>query len=335
MSKVVIFGAGSWGTTLASLLAENNHDVTIWSFEAPVAKQINEMRENQKYLPGIQLSSRVQATANLESAANQTNKAAAVFFVVPSEHLRKVAAKLKGKINNKIPVISATKGIEKNTFKRMSQILAKELKHPSGNICVLSGPNLSKEIAKGLPATTVIASTSKKSAQTGQKLLMQSRFRVYTNRDVEGVEFGGALKNVIAIAAGAAEGLSLGDNAKSALLVRGIAEIARLGKHLGAKTKTFYGLSGFGDLITTCQSKLSRNHKVGVEIAQGKKLAEILASMPDVAEGVPTAAAATALAKKLKIDMPITFEVYKVLFENKDPYQALSDLMNREAKEEK
>ena len=334
MAKIVIIGAGAWGTTLAQLFSENQHDVTLWVFEKEVAQQINGNRENLKYLPGIQLSERIEATADINQAATALNNAAALIFVVPSEHLRKVASHLKGKIKNDIAIVSATKGIEKNSHKRMSQILAEELKYSADKICALSGPNLSREIAKGLPAATTIACQTEIIAKSVQALLIQPRFRVYTNQDIVGVELGGALKNIIAIAAGAADGLNLGDNAKSALLVRGIAEIARLGKALGAKAETFFGLSGFGDLVTTCQSNLSRNHRVGAEIAKGKKPKEILASMSEVAEGIPTAAAVKSLAAKQKVEMPITVEVCNVLFDNKDPFQALSDLMGRKAKQE-
>jgi glycerol-3-phosphate dehydrogenase (NAD(P)+) len=334
MAKVIIIGAGAWGTTLAQLLAENQHQVLIWSFEAEVARQINQRRENQKYLPGIILSSEIKASFDWGEVIPAMAEARAIFFVVPSEHLRAVAAKLKNKIPPATIVVSATKGIEKNTFKRMSEILSEELRYPLEKICALSGPNLSAELVKGLPATTVIASPSPQSAGVVQELLMQSHLRVYTNPDIIGVELGGALKNIIAIAAGAADGLGLGDSAKAALLVRGIAEMSRLGKALGAHEETFFGLAGFGDLICTCQSKLSRNHRVGKEIAKGKKLDTILKGMVEIAEGVPTTQAVKALSIKLDVDMPITDEVYNVLFADKEPYAALSDLMNREAKKE-
>ncbi|MFA4858864.1 MAG: NAD(P)H-dependent glycerol-3-phosphate dehydrogenase [Candidatus Margulisiibacteriota bacterium] len=334
MAKVVIIGAGAWGTTLAQLLIENQHQVLIWSFEEAVTNQINQLHENKKYLPGIQLSGQITASSDWGEVIPAINESRAVFFVVPSEHLRETAAKLKNRINSNILVVSATKGIEKNTFKRMSEVLIEELRYPAEKICALSGPNLSAEIAKGMPATTVIASPSPQCAGAAQELLMQARFRVYTNQDIVGVELCGALKNIIAIAAGAAEGLGLGDNAKSALLVRGIAEMARLGKRLGAHEETFYGLAGFGDLITTCQSKLSRNHHVGEEIAKGKKLDSILKSMVEIAEGVPTTLAVKSLSIKLGVDMPITDEVYNVLFADKEPYAAIQDLMTREPKRE-
>jgi glycerol-3-phosphate dehydrogenase (NAD(P)+) len=319
---------------LAQLLAENQHQVLIWSFEEEVTAQINQLHENKKYLPGIPLAGQITASSDWGEVLPTINDSRAVFFVVPSEHLRATAAKLKNRIPSEVLLISAAKGLEKGTFKRMSEILSEEIRYPLEKVCALSGPNLSAEIAKGMPATTVIASPSPMHASAVQELLMQPRFRVYTNQDITGVELGGALKNIIAIAAGIADGLGLGDNAKSALLVRGIAEMGRLGKRLGAHEETFYGLAGFGDLITTCSSKLSRNHHVGEEIAKGKKLDHILKNMVEVAEGVPTTLAAKSLSIKLGIDMPITDEVYNVLFADKEPYAAIQDLMTREPKRE-
>jgi glycerol-3-phosphate dehydrogenase (NAD(P)+) len=229
-------------------------------------------------------------------------------------------------------IISAVKGLEIETQKRMSEIIKEEL--PCEKISVISGPNISKEIARGLPAATVAASADIEIAKLVQQILNSSRFRVYTNTDVTGTELGGALKNVIAIAAGVADGLMLGNNAKSALMVRGITEIMRLGVAMGGKSETFSGLSGIGDLITTCESTLSRNHQVGVEIAKGRKLKDIITKMYDVAEGVPTSKAAREISRRLKIEMPITEEVYSVLYERKDPFKAISSLMQRDLKNE-
>jgi glycerol-3-phosphate dehydrogenase (NAD(P)+) len=235
-------------------------------------------------------------------------------------------------IKNDALIISAVKGLEIETQKRMSEVIKEEL--PCEKIAVISGPNISKEIARGLPAATVAASADIEIAKLVQQILNSSRFRVYTNTDVTGAELGGALKNVIAIAAGVADGLMLGNNAKSALMVRGITEIMRLGVAMGGKSETFSGLSGIGDLITTCESTLSRNHQVGVEIAKGRKLKDIIIKMYDVAEGVPTSKAARELSRRLKIEMPITEEVYSVLYEGKDPFKAISHLMQRELKNE-
>ena len=323
MSKISIIGAGAWGTTLAILLAENHHEVSLWCFEKEVAESINEFRENKKYLPGFQLIYSITAHFDLKTALAGSDF---IIFSVPTQHIRQIAKEAHAFINPGTCVISAAKGIEASTLKRPSEILKEFLKN---EVAALSGPNLSIEIAKGLPAASTVASNNNSINLKAQELLNSERFRVYTNNDIVGVELGGALKNVIAIAAGAIDGLQLGDNAKSALLIRGITEISRLGIALNANPKTFTGLSGMGDLITTCQSSLSRNHKVGFGLAKGKSLKEIQSSSPEVAEGVPTSSAALRLAQKHKVEMPITQEVCRVLFEGKDVYQAITTLMNR------
>ena len=323
MAKTAVIGAGAWGTTLALLLAENKHEVKIWSVEPEVVSDIRKFRENRKYLPGFELQSLISATGEIEAALSG---AELVLFSVPTQFLRGVLAKAARLIKNDALVLSASKGIEETTLKLPCDIFAESF---SGEIAVLSGPNLAKEIARGLPAATVVASKDKNRSKMIQALLSSERFRVYTNEDVVGVELGGALKNIIAIAAGAVNGFGLGDNAKSALLIRGIAEITRLGVALGARPQTFAGLSGMGDLITTCSSSLSRNHQVGVELAKGKKLAEILSGMKDVAEGIPTCRAAVKLAGKMKVEMPITTEIHQVMFEDKKPFQAITNLMSR------
>jgi len=323
MSKVVVLGAGAWGTTLSILLAENQHEVTLWSFEPEIVPEMRELRENRKYLPGYQLLPVIKVTDKLTEAVNNSEL---IIYAIPTQFLRGIAKKVNSHLDPQTLILSASKGLEESSLKRPTQILSEFLKV---EIAALSGPNLAKEIAKGLLSATVVAAPSEKIAQKIQAILSSERFRVYTNQDVVGVELGGALKNIIAIAAGVADGFELGDNAKSALLIRGIAEITRLGVSLGAKPVTFAGLSGMGDLITTCNSPLSRNHQVGFWLAKGKKLQEILSSMNDIAEGVPTCRAALKLAKQQKMDMPITSEVYQVLFEGKDPYQALVSLMKR------
>jgi glycerol-3-phosphate dehydrogenase (NAD(P)+) len=328
MSKLSVIGAGAWGTTLSILAAENKHSVTIWSYEEDVAKSINDLRENKKYLNGFQLSQNIDSTTDLKKAASSD----IIILSTPSQYLREILRKFSGFIKKDALIISAVKGLEIETQKRMSEVTKEEL--PCKNIAVISGPNISKEIARGLPAATVAASTDIEIAKLVQQILNSSRFRVYTNTDVTGVELGGALKNVIAIAAGVADGLMLGNNAKSALMVRGITEIMRLGVAMGGKSETFSGLSGIGDLITTCESTLSRNHQVGVEIAKGRKLKDIITKMYDVAEGVPTSKAAREISRRLKIEMPITEEVYSVLYEGKDPFKAISSLMQRELKNE-
>jgi glycerol-3-phosphate dehydrogenase (NAD(P)+) len=328
MSRVSVIGAGAWGTTLAILLAENGHDVTLWAYEKELVPEMKERRENCRFLPGFPLTDKITITGEAEATAG-----ADIFLLaVPTQFLRGTAQKFSSIIGTGPIVVSACKGIEEKSLKLPLEIIGAEIKNK--HLCVLSGPNLSSEIARGLPAATVVAADNIAVAQVVQRCLMQERFRVYTNTDVIGLQIGGALKNVIAIAAGIADGLKLGDNAKAGLLIRGLAEITRLGVAMGAKAETFAGLSGMGDLITTCASRLSRNHFVGENIALGKKLPEILKEMKDVAEGVPTTKAARALGKKLKVGLPIAEQVYLVLYENKDPYRAITDLMSRAATNE-
>ncbi len=326
--KVFVIGAGAWGTTLSILFAENKHEVSLWIYEKELVKEIKKFKENKKYLPGFQLAENIEPTSELKPGLD----ADLIVFVVPTQFLRNIAKQAKDFINPNAIVIAANKGIEEKTLDLPLNILEQELKVKK--LASLSGPNLSKEIAKGLPAAATVASDDLETAKSVQKALIQECFRVYTSSDATGVQLGGALKNIIAIAAGVADGLNLGNNAKAGLLIRGIAEITRLGIALGAKSETFAGLSGMGDLITTCSSKLSRNHMVGEKIAKGKKLAEILSNMDEVAEGVTTCKAALALGKKYKVELPITQEVYKLLYEEKDAYKAISDLMTRKAKKE-
>lgn len=328
MSRISVIGAGAWGTTLAILLAEKGHDVSLWAYEKELVKQLRELRENKLFLPGFQLPENIRITSRPE----ETGGAEIFLFVVPTQLLRGVAVRFARSIGPDSLVVSAGKGIEEKTLCLPLEILEQAL--PTNKLAALSGPNLSAEIARGLPAACVLSSKSTETAQTAQTALMQERFRVYINNDPTGVQLGGALKNVIAIAAGVADGLELGNNAKSALMIRGIAEIARLGSVMGADPRTFAGLSGMGDLITTCASKLSRNHSVGEKLARGKKLKDILAEMKHVAEGVPTAKAALALAKKHRIHLPVTQEVCQVLYEGKNPFQSISDLMTRSATSE-
>ena len=328
MEKLIsVIGAGAWGTTLANLLAGKGYDISLWCLENYVALDINDHHENKKYLPGIRLSKNIRAFSDISVAVNACSLAV---FVVPSQFLRKTVQGLE--IPKEALVMSATKGIEKGSLKLATQILEEELdiKHPAA----FSGPNLSKEIALGFPAASVVACKDIAVAGKLQEMMSGSSFRIYTSDDTIGVELGGALKNVIAIAAGVCDGLSLGDNSKSALLVRGIAEISRLGKALGAKPETLYGLSGIGDLITTCASSLSRNHSIGVELSKGRKLKDILKGTDSVAEGIETSVSAKELSEKHNVDMPISNEVYKVLFENKDPKKAILSLMTRPVKKE-
>ena len=326
--KIGIVGAGSWGTTLAILLAENKHEVQLWSYEKKIADEINLQKENKKYLPGYPISQLITATTVIEDLKDSE----IVFFVSPSQHTREVAKKTSKIIKNDTVIVNAAKGLELGTLKTMTEVLFEELS--SNKIVVLSGPNLSKEIARGYPAATVAASKDNASSEKLQNALMSNRFRIYTSTDTVGVELGGTLKNVIAIAAGILDGLWLGNNAKSALMVRGITEITKLGVAMGGNIQTFAGLSGMGDLITTCMSSLSRNHHVGEEIAKGKKLKDILSNMKEVAEGVTTTKAVKKLSEKHKIEMPISNEIYAVLFEDKNPTKAIETLMTRSPKSE-
>jgi len=326
--NVAVIGAGAWGTTLAILLAENGHAVSLWCYEKDLVQGMNERRENSRFLPGFPLNEKIAVTGELAGAAG----AALYFLAVPTQFLRGTARAFSGTIGSQAMIVSASKGIEEHHLKLPLEIIGEEINN--ANLCALSGPNLSSEIARGLPAAAVAASTSLEVAKRVQQCLMQERFRVYTNTDPVGVQLGGGLKNVIAIAAGIADGLQLGDNAKAGLMIRGQAEITRLGLALGAKAETFAGLSGMGDLITTCASRLSRNHFVGENIARGKKLPEILKEMKDVAEGVSTTRAARELGRRLKVNLPITEQVHQVLYEGKDPYRAIADLMSRAATSE-
>ena len=328
MSKVSVIGAGAWGTTIAILLAERGHEVTLWAHESAGPDKIREYHENQKFLPGFPLPESIEITSDYKAAADSS----ILFFVVPTQVMRTAAREFSKLIPPQSIIVCGTKGIEEKTLKLPLTILEEEIQ--TNRLCALSGPNLATEVAKGLPSATVVASRIEELPRIVQSAMMMDRFRVYTNNDVIGVQLGGALKNVIAISAGIAAGLSLGDNANAAMMVRGIAEIARLGVAMGAKIETFSGLSGIGDLMATSFSRLSRNHQVGEQIAKGKKLKDILSKTKKVAEGVFTVIGALELAHKMNVRMPIAEEVYKVLYEDKEPFRAISDLMTRSPKGE-
>ncbi len=329
IKTVSVLGAGAWGTTIAQLLAGNGLEVKLWALEKEVAEDINKKHINSKFLAGIKLSGNIKAASTLDAVLKDSQ---AIVSVVPTQHLRKVVLQAKDLLSPSVLILSASKGFERKTLSRPSEIIFETA--GIKDIAALSGPNLSKEIASGLPAASVVACRNAEKAAIFQQLLSCKTFRVYTSGDVTGVETGGALKNIIAIAAGVADGLKLGNNAKSALLIRGIAEITRLGVALGGKAQTFSGLSGMGDLITTCESNLSRNHFVGEELAKGRHLQDILTSMTGIPEGVETAPAALELARKHNIELPITEEVHLVLFANKNPKDAIMTLMTRELKSE-
>lgn len=328
MSKIAVVGAGAWGTTIALLLAKKHDSISLWVYEKDLAEEIKQTRENKNFLSGFQLPENI----NVTSQASDLKACQLFFFVVPTQFLRSVAKQFKAIISPSAIIACASKGVENKTSKLPLDILKEELNN--NNLVILSGPNLSAEIAKGLPATTVAAAKDESIAKAVQASLMQERFRVYTNTDPLGVQLGGALKNIIAIAAGIVDELDLGNNAKAGLMIRGIAEISRLGQALGAKAESFAGLSGMGDLITTCSSTLSRNHYVGEQLAKGKSLDEITKSMRHIAEGVSTTKAALKLAKKNKVELPITEKVAEILYKGKDPFQAINELMTRTAKSE-
>jgi glycerol-3-phosphate dehydrogenase (NAD(P)+) len=326
MVKAAILGCGAWGTTLAKILAENGHAVTVWCHNASIAAQIN-THENKELLPGIILPDQIKGSVSL---AETLQGAELLVIVTASQYYRQTVQQIKDLVPPNCLLLSATKGLDETTGKRMSEVLAEYFT----NIAVLSGPNISREIAEQKPATAVIAAENMETAKTMQKLFNNNYFRVYTNNDIVGTEYGGTLKNIIALAAGIVDGLQLGNNAKAALLVRGMVEIAKLTTTLGGKSETIFGLTGMGDLITTCSSALSRNHTVGERLAQGQQLTEILQNLKAVAEGVPTTKLAYALAQKTGTPMPLTEQMYGILYENKPIKEAIAALMSRDLKAE-
>jgi glycerol-3-phosphate dehydrogenase (NAD(P)+) len=329
---VTVVGTGSWGTTLAIVLARHGLEVILWARTGEEARQLDTRRTNEAFLPGVPFPDHLMVTHSLPVALEDCEL---LLLVVPAQRMRENARQVREYLQEGTIVVSAAKGLEIETTLRMTQVLREEL--PSlfySHQAVLSGPNLSHEIVAGKPASTVVASENDEAARFVQGLIMTPQLRVYTHNDVVGVELAGALKNIIALGAGICDGLGYGDNAKAAFMTRGLAEIARLGVAAGANPLTFAGLAGIGDLVTTCASPHSRNHYMGEELARGRSLAEIQASMRMVAEGVPTTIAALRLARRYTVEMPITEQMYQVLFEGKDPRRAVIDLMTREAKGE-
>ncbi len=332
MARVTVLGAGSWGTTLGLVLDANGHGVTLWEYDPEQVRAIARDAENRKFLPGIPIPDSVRVTGELEEALKAAD---AVVFAVPSHTVREVADASAPHIPSHIPVTNVAKGIENGTLLRMSEILSRQLGRPDARgVVSLVGPSHAEEVSRRLPTTIVSAAVRESDAVFVRDLFMTEHLRVYTNTDLVGVELGGSLKNVIAIAAGICDGLGYGDNTKGALLTRGLAEITRLGVVMGGRPDTFAGLSGMGDLITTCISKHSRNRHVGDQIAAGRTLEEVLASMVMVAEGVRTTKSAAELARRHDVEMPITEQMNEVLFEQKSPREAIRDLMLREPKRE-
>ncbi|MBA4543126.1 MULTISPECIES: NAD(P)H-dependent glycerol-3-phosphate dehydrogenase [Thermoactinomyces] len=325
--KIAVLGAGSWGTVLAKVLADNGHQVELWARREELAAEITLKHTNEKYLPGIKLPAELTATSSLAEALSGKE---VVVFVVPSHSMREIAREVGGLIAPGALVVHAVKGFEIDTWKRMSEVLLEELGESfAERITVLSGPSHAEEVIKKCPTTVVVASPGQETAEQVQMMFMNRYFRVYTNPDVIGVEVGGALKNIIALASGLVDGLGFGDNAKAALMTRGLAEIARLGSAMGAKPITFVGLAGVGDLVVTCTSRHSRNWRAGHKISQGKKLPEVLAEMGMVVEGIKTTKAAHALARRYDVEMPIAAQLYEVLFAGKEPALAVKELMGR------
>ena len=325
--KIGVVGAGSWGTTLANVLAKKGYQVCLWAYEADLVERMNETRENDLYLDGFSLSDNLSFTNDLRESASGRDL---VLLVPPSQVMRKVLEQLVPVLCGDCLLVSASKGIENDTLMTMSEVLEQVLGAAvKQRLAFLSGPSFAREVAAEQPTAVAVAASDMDIAHRVQDIFSTDYFRVYTNVDVMGVEIGGALKNVIALAAGVGDGLGFNHNARAALITRGLVEIARLGEAKGASNATFYGLAGMGDLVLTCTGDLSRNRSVGIELGKGRKLDEILNRMHMVAEGVKTTLSAYQLAEKLGVSMPITEQMYQVLYQDKEPQQAVADLMTR------
>jgi glycerol-3-phosphate dehydrogenase (NAD(P)+) len=333
--RVTILGDGAMATVCSILLTQGGHHVTMWGAFEESIERLMQNRENQRLLKGVRIPDEVKLTANDNEAFGD---ATIVLSAVPTQYIRAVWNRLLRHVPNDVPIVSVAKGIENETGLRPTQVI-KDVLSPGvvsvRKLAALSGPNIAAEIARYLPATAVAACDDEEFARRVQDTFSTNWFRVYTNNDVTGVELAGATKNIIAIAAGILDGLSAGNNAKAALVTRGLVEITRLGVAMGADEATFFGLAGLGDLITTCVSPEGRNRSVGEQLGKGRKLADILKQMDSVAEGVPTTKSVHALSRRLKVEMPITEAVYSVLFQDKDVLHALSDLMSRDPKPER
>lgn len=331
-ARIGVVGGGSWGTALANLLGSKGYVVDFWVFEPEVRESIALHRENRVFLPGIRLSENLVPSNDLGAVASGKDL---ILIVVPSHVMREVSLKLAGFTASDCVVVSASKGIENQTHLTMSGILRETLPHiPETHLAALSGPSFAREVALGVPTVVTVAAKDPDVAQFVQRVFATPGFRVYTNKDLIGVELGGSVKNVIAIAAGIIDGLGLGLNTRAALITRGLTEIRRLGVKMGANPRTFTGTAGIGDLVLTCTGDLSRNHMVGKKIGQGMTLAQILAEMRMVAEGVKTAKSVYNLSRKLGVEMPICHEIYHILYEDVPPKVALHRLMTRDLREE-
>lgn len=325
--KIAVLGAGSWGTALALVLADNGHEVRLWGHNGAQMKELNEIHMNKRYLPGIILPERIVGYSSIEEALTGVKT---IILAVPTKAVREVVRKIATVHKSKLTIVHVAKGIEPDTLLRISEMIEQEMPQELlEDIVVLSGPSHAEEVSLRHPTTVTATSENLKAAEKIQDLFINQNFRVYTNPDVIGVEIGGALKNIIALAAGIADGLGYGDNAKAALITRGLAEIARLGTKMGANPLTFSGLAGIGDLVVTCTSVHSRNWRAGNLLGKGQKLEEVLANMGMVVEGVQTTKAAFQLSEKYQVSMPITRALYNVLFNGKNPKLAVDLLMAR------
>ncbi len=327
--RVAVVGGGAWGTSLGDQLARSGHVVLLWARESDVARDVTERHHNTRFLPGIELDSRLRATDVLGDALRG---AELILFVAPSHVLRDVVRAGASEVTSEALLVVASKGIERESLALMTGVVGAEL--PGRDVVALSGPSFALEVARGQPTAIVAASDSAPAAETVQRVLSGRTLRIYTNDDVCGVELGGALKNVMAVATGIAEGLDLGLNSRAALITRGLAEMTRLGVALGARSGTFAGLAGMGDLVLTCTGALSRNRAVGLEVGRGKALRDVLAARESVAEGVLNTESAWALARREGVGMPIVHAVHQVLFEGQSPRLAMTELMSRELRAE-
>ena len=329
MANVSVMGAGSWGTALALLLHSNGHKVTVWSINAEEVVMLSTEREHKSKLPGVKIPEDMEFTTDMEAAVKGRDF---LVLAVPSPYTRSTARNMSPYVAEKQIIVDVAKGIEESTLMTLSQQIEEEI--PQADVAVLSGPSHAEEVGRGLPTTVVIGAKSKKTAEYLQEMFMNEVFRVYTSPDILGMELGGSLKNVIALAAGIADGMGYGDNTKAALITRGIAEIARLGVAMGGAIETFTGLTGIGDLIVTCASVHSRNRKAGYLMGQGKSMQEAMDEVKMVVEGVYSTKAAVKLGEKYGVSLPIINKVNEVLFEGKDPKEAVNELMLRDTKSE-
>ena len=329
MAKISVIGSGGWGIALTILLHKNGHDLTIWSFDKKEAEELKKTRQNKTKLPNILLPEDVKVTDDLKEAVDDKD---ILILAVPSKAIRSVSKSLKNIIKDNQIVVNVAKGLEEDTLETMTDIIEEELKGKKTQVAVLSGPSHAEEVGKGIPTTCVVSAHNKELTLYLQNIFMNPSFRVYTSPDMLGIEIGGALKNVIALAAGIADGLNYGDNTKAALITRGIKEIASLGVAMGGEQSTFYGLTGLGDLIVTCASMHSRNRRAGILLGQGKTLNEAIKEVNMVVEGVYSAKSALMAAKKYNVEIPIIEQVNAVLFENKNAAEAVNELMIRDKK---